>query len=209
MYIPEPFREDRLEALHAFIRRHSFGILVSSPAGALEANHLPLLLETERGPLGTLVGHMARANGQWRSLESDGEALVVFPGPHAYVSPSWYETHPSVPTWNYAAVHAYGTPHLVQEPAALRSILRAMVQTYEASLPEPWPMDLPDEFTERMLNAIIGFEINITRLEGKRKLSQNRPEADRRGAVAGLARLGDPQSAAIAALMQQALSPNT
>jgi transcriptional regulator len=198
-----------VETLHAHIRQHSFGILVSAQAGRLEASHLPLLLEAERGSLGTLLGHMARANGQWRSLEAEGEVLVIFPGPHAYISPSWYETHPSVPTWNYTAVHACGTLRLVEEEAALRAILRAMVQTYEASLPEPWPMELPEPFLERMLKAIVGFEIEIIRLEGKQKLSQNRPRSDRQGAVAGLIDQGDPLSAAVAALMQQSLLPIT
>jgi transcriptional regulator len=209
VYIPDAFRETQPDVLHAFIRQYSFGLLVSQQDGAMEANHLPLLLDTGRGPCGTLVGHMARANGQWRSLEVGGEVLVVFPGPHAYISPSWYETRLSVPTWNYAAVHAYGMPRLVQDPAALRGILHAMVQTYESALPEPWPMDLPDDFMDRMQKAIVGFEIEITRLEGKFKLSQNRSEADRQSAIAGLLRQNDPPSAEVAALMRQALLPNT
>jgi transcriptional regulator len=205
MYIPEAFRETRLDLLQAFMQQHSFGLLVSHQAGCLEASHLPLLLDADRGPSGTLIGHMARANPQWRGFRAADELLVIFSGPHAYISPSWYETRLSVPTWNYAAVHAYGVPHLVEEPAAVRSILEAMVQTYEAPFDAPWPMDLPDDFVERMMKAIVGFEITITRLDGKLKLGQNRSQADQLGAIAGLTRQGDPSSLAVATLMQEAL----
>src|SRR5207247_7760301 len=135
--------ETRPDRLHAFMRQHSFGLVVSQQAGRLEASHLPLLLDADRGPCGTLLGHMARANPQWRGFQADSELLVIFSGPHAYISPSWYETRLSVPTWNYAAVHAYGTPRLIEEPASLRRILVALVQTHEAPLDDPWPMDLP------------------------------------------------------------------
>jgi transcriptional regulator len=192
VYIPEAFRETRTERLHAFMRQHSFALVVSHRGDRLEASHLPLLLEADRGPCGTLVGHMARANLQWRSFEADSELLVIFSGPHAYISPSWYENHPSVPTWNYAAVHAYGIPRLVENPAALRPILEALVRTHEADRDNPWTMDLPDDYLERMVKAIVGFEIEITRLEGKLKLGQNRTQ-------------GDPASVEVAALMQQAL----
>jgi transcriptional regulator len=186
------------------MQQHSFGLVVSQQAGSLEASHLPLLLDADRGAFGTLIGHMARANPQWRGFQSADELLVIFSGPHAYISPSWYETRPSVPTWNYAAVHAYGVPHLVEEPAAVRCILEAMVQNYESSLEAPWPMELPDDFLERMLKAIVGFEITITRLEGKLKLSQNRSQADQLGAIANLTRQGDPSSLAVARMMQEA-----
>jgi transcriptional regulator len=208
VYIPEAFRETRPDRLQAFIRQHSFGLVVSQQAGRLEASHLPLLLEADRGPQGTLVGHMARANPQWRGFVAGSELLVIFSGPHAYISPSWYETRLSVPTWNYAAVHAYGTPRLIEEPAALRRILEALVRTHEAPLDDPWPMDLPDDYLERMMRAIVGFEIEITRLEGKLKLGQNRAPADQLGAIAGLLRQDDPASAEVAGLMRQALPPD-
>jgi transcriptional regulator len=205
MYIPEAFRETRLDRLQSFMQQHSFGLVVSQQTGRLEASHLPLLLDADRGAFGTLIGHMARANPQWRGFRSADELLVIFSGPHAYISPSWYEARLSVPTWNYAAVHAYGVPHLVEEPAAVRRILEAMVQTHEAPLEVPWPMELPDDFVERMMKAIVGFEITITRLEGKLKLSQNRFQADQLGAIAGLMRQGDPSSLAVARMMQEAL----
>ena len=202
MYIPPAFREDRQEVLHDLIRQHSFGTLVSYDAGELVASHLPFLLDSERGPCGTLLGHMARANPQWRSLTNDADVLVLFQGPHAYISPAWYQTELSVPTWNYVAIHAYGCPRLVQGEGALRSILEATVRTYEGGYEQPWRMErLPDDFLAKLMEAIVGFEIPISRLEGKLKLSQNRPPADRQGVVANLRRQDDPLGRAVADLM--------
>src|SRR5688500_3243148 len=136
MYVPEHFRESRIERLHALIREHSFGILVSTVDGAPFATHLPLLIDAERGPYGTLVGHMARANPHWRSFigayasTATGDSLVVFSGPHAYVSPSWYETPIAVPTWNYAAVHVYGSPRVIDDETAVTQLLARTVDTY-------------------------------------------------------------------------------
>jgi transcriptional regulator len=206
LYIPKAFREDRQQVLHSLIRRHSFGTLVTFGDGGLAATHLPFLLDPERGPHGTLLGHLARANPQWESFgesfASGQEALAIFQGPNAYVSPSWYETFLSVPTWNYVAVHAYGLPRLVTDQAALRRILEATVGTYEASFEEPWDMArLPEDYVEHMTKAIVGFEIPIARLEGKRKLSQNRSAADRQGAIDGLNRHGGAPGQAVAELM--------
>jgi transcriptional regulator len=188
--------------LHALIREHSFGTLVSHDGPGLQASHLPFLLDPERGPHGTLVGHMARANPQWQSFRGEAQALVIFQGPHAYISPSWYAIELSVPTWNYVTVHAYGVPRLVEDTPALLEILQATVQIYEAPLPEPWSMErLPGEFVKKLTRAIVGFEVPIARLEGKSKLSQNRSQADQEGAIAGLIRQGEPADVAVAALM--------
>lgn len=201
MYNPPSFREERPKVLQTLIRQNSFGTLVSASGGELVATHLPFLLDTDRGPHGTLIGHMARANGQWRTFEGGGEVLVLFQGPHAYISPSWYTTALSVPTWNYVAVHAYGCPRLV-EGAALHAILEATVREFEEPRAEPWRLaQLPDDFVQNLMRAIVGFEIPISRLEGKRKLSQNRPDADRLGAVDGLRGEHDPASLSIADLM--------
>ena len=203
MYIPAAFREDRREALHDLIRQHSFGTVVSHAGGELLATHLPFLLDAGRGADGTLLGHMARANPHWRSFQEDAEALVMFQGPHAYVSPSWYETEVAVPTWNYVAVHAYGRPRLIQDEVALRTLLEATVRTYEGPLEPPWSLArLPDGYVDRLAQAVVGFEIEITRLEGKLKLSQNKSLADRRGVQAGLRRQGDQMSEAVARLME-------
>jgi transcriptional regulator len=202
VYVPKAFREDRQQILHALIEQHSFGTLITFDDGELTASHLPFLLEPGRGPHGTLLGHFARANPQWESFAEEREALAIFQGPHAYVSPSWYETPLSVPTWNYVAVHAYGPPRLVSEEEVLRSILEASVRTYEAAFEKPWDMAwLPDDYVEHMMKAIVGFEIPIRRLDGKLKLSQNRSAEDRQGVVDGLRRQSGALEQATAELM--------
>jgi transcriptional regulator len=201
MYLPNVFREDNPAQLHALIQRYSFGILVTQHDGAPFASHLPFLLDAGRGPYGTLLAHMARANPQWRSFAEQREALVIFQGPHAYISPSWYDVEPSVPTWNYAVVHAYGTPRVIEDIAALRDMLRALVDVHEAAFEQPWEMRLPEDYLHKQMRAIVGFEIPITRLEGKLKLSQNRAEGDRRRVAATLRQSGDPSDADVADLM--------
>lgn len=201
MYTPPSFREERLDVLHGVIRRNSFGTLVTQRGGELVATHIPFLLDPARGPQGTLLGHIARANPQWRSFADGAEALAIFQGSHAYISPSWYATTPSVPTWNYIAVHAYGVPEIV-EGDALRAILEATVREFEEPRPQPWRMDhLTDDYVGTMMKAIVGFRLPICRLEGKQKLSQNRPEVDRLGAVAGLRADGDAVGQTVADLM--------
>jgi transcriptional regulator len=207
VYIPKAFEETRPEVLQALIRQNSFGILVSQENGELVASHLPFLFEPERGPHGTLMGHMARANPQWRSFREGAEALAIFSGPHGYISPSWYEDELSVPTWNYAAVHAYGVPALVEDSDRLYRILDALVNTYEASLSPPWELRLPDDYMARMMKGIVGFEIEITRIEGKLKLGQNRSLSDQTRVVAALMEQGDPSGLQIAELTKEQMRP--
>lgn len=199
MYLPSAFAETETQKLHEFMRRNSFATLTSQGASGLFASHLPLLLEPDAGPHGCLVGHMARANPQWK--DAHGEALAIFSGPHAYVSPSWYEEEGTVPTWNYVAVHAYGTFQVVGEREPLLEILRRSVQTYEGPRPSPWPFDESAKHVDTMLKAIVGFRIEITRLEGKWKLSQNQPEPRREKVMRALGQQPDADSQAIAALM--------
>ncbi len=182
MYIPTAFRADDRAALYDLIERYGFGTLVTAAAGAPFATHLPLLLDRGRG---VLLGHVARGNPHWRALEGSAEALVIFQGPHAYVPPSWYATAPAVPTWNYAAVHVYGVPRLLDE-AGLLDLLGRLVGQYESGRERPWTMDLPADYRRKMLQAIVGFEVPITRIEGKFKLSQNRPAEDRANVIAAL-----------------------
>jgi transcriptional regulator len=202
MYIPAAFRETRLEVLHALIRDHSFALLISHVDGQLFATHLPLLLDVTRGPNGTLRGHMARANPQWRSFDrGQQEALAIFQGPHAYISPNWYLTEQAVPTWNYSAVHAYGTPTLVEDTGDVRALLDDTVGTFEASLPEPWSTArVGDAYLSKMAQGIVAFELPIARLEGKRKLSQNRP-SDIAHVAEGLRAHGDPGGQMVAEQM--------
>jgi transcriptional regulator len=193
MYIPAAFRETRLEVLHALIREHSFATLVSHVDGELFATHVPVLLDAARGPNGTLRGHMARANPQWRGFAGGDQALVIFQGPHAYISPNWYLAQQAVPTWNYSAVHAYGTPVLVENAGDIRALLDDTVGTFEAAFmkPDQWSTARAgDDYIDKMAQAIVAFEMPITRLEGKRKLSQNRP-SDVESAAAGLRAHGD------------------
>ena len=207
MYIPDAFRETDRKALHQLMRQNSFATLITINGGAPLASHLPILLDSDRGDYGTLSGHMARANPQWRDFSDGREALAIFQGPHAYVSPSWYETHPSVPTWNYAVIHAYGTARLIDDRSELRKLLQASVQFYESGFEKPWAFELPEKFVEKMMDMIVGFEIPISRIEGKFKLSQNRPPADRRRVERTLGESADPLAKAVAELMVTARGP--
>ena len=203
MYIPAAFVEDDPATLREFIRRHGFATLITQGRAGLVAGHFPLLLDAETGPSGHLLGHMARANPQWRDVE--GEALAIFHGPHAYISPAWYEAEGTVPTWNYVAVHAYGAFRVVEDRDELLDTLRRTVRVYEGSRPAPWIFDESAGHVAGMLKAIVGFRIEVTRLEGKWKLNQNHPEDRRRRVVQALEDQADDDSRAIAALMAEGL----
>jgi len=208
MYVPPHFAESDPAALHAFVERHSFGLLVSQVGGVPFASHLPLLLDRAAGPHGTLVGHMARANPQWRELAGQ-TALAVFSGPHAYVSPTWYEAENVVPTWNYVAVHAYGRAELVEDRAGVLEIVRRSVAVYEAGMPRPWVLDTSPVFLDRLLPQIVGFRVAIDRIEGKWKLNQNHPVERRRKVVEALRERGGEDAAAIAEMMEGMLPPGS
>jgi len=201
MYIPVHFAQRDLTALHDAIERYSFATLVSSTSGELSASHLPLLLDRSGGAQGTLLGHMARANSQWHDAAGH-EVLAIFSGPHVYVSPTWYESTQVVPTWNYVAIHAYGRLELMEDRTEVESLLARMVAIYEANQPQPWRLNEPAEFVERMLKQIVAFRIPITRLEGKWKLNQNRPAEQRERVINVLSKRSDENSQAIAHLMR-------
>jgi transcriptional regulator len=192
MYIPASYAEHDAAALFDFIEGNPLGILVtSSPSDGLFATHLPLLVHRDRGERGVLAGHLARANPHHRQVDAGAEALVVFSGPDAYVTPSWYEAKREhgrvVPTWNYAAVHVYGTLRLNDDPAYLRGHLEALTHRHEAPRTAPWSVsDAPNDFIATQMKAIVGIELEITRMEGKWKMSQNRSAADIDGVVRGL-----------------------
>ena len=204
MYTPKSFRVSDTTELHAYMRSFSFATLVTQGKGGMTATHLPILLDADVKPLGRLFGHMARANPQWRNI--DGEALVIFPGPHAYISASWYETPGTVPTWNYVAVHAYGKLRTIEDRDTMHNILKLTVSTYERAMPQPWTYDASDPVFDNMRQEIIGFEIEISRLEGKHKLNQNHPEARRQKVIKALEHQSDENSLAIAQLMRGTLS---
>lgn len=195
MYIPAHFAESRPEVLHDLIRRHPLGMLVTHGAAGLDANHIPFELNAASGSLGTLAGHVARANPVWQQLRDGDEVMVVFRAADAYISPNWYpskhEQHRQVPTWNYMVAHAHGRVRIVDDERFVRGIVGRLTKTHEASQAVPWKMaDSPREFIDGLLQAIVGIEIEITRLEGKSKLSQNKEARDLRGAIEGLAAVG-------------------
>ena len=203
MYTPPAFREDDLQTIHALMRDNSFAILVTQRDGVPLATHLPFMLDTSRGPYGTLIAHMARANTQWRAFAGGQEVLVIFQGPHAYVTPSWYDPGLNVPTWNYAAVHAYGTPRLIEDEATLYAMLSRLTATHEAGFEQPWLFEMSADDFRGKLKGIVGFEIEITRLEGKMKLSQNRSQADQARVAAALAESPNATVASVGQLMKQ------
>ncbi|MGE3539275.1 MAG: FMN-binding negative transcriptional regulator [Candidatus Tectimicrobiota bacterium] len=203
MYMPPLYREEDLGTLHTLMQQNSFATLVTQHEGAPFATHLPLALETQEGPYGTLYGHVSRANPQWHDFETPGEVLVLFQGPHSYVSPSWYEVELSVPTWNYAAVHAYGTPQLITDYDTCCTLLDKLVRLYESQFDNPWLFQLPADYVQKMMKGIVVFAIRITRLEGKFKLSQNRSLTDQQQVAATLQRSLDPLSREVGSLMQQ------
>jgi transcriptional regulator len=200
MYIPAANAESDLGVLHDAIERHSFAVLVSGGAGELVASHLPLMLERSRGARGTLVGHMARANGQWRSA-AGSEVLAIFSGPHAYVSPAWYGSVAAVPTWNYIAVAAYGPLELIDDAAETHALLMRMMEIYDSAA-SAGGAEQDRSLVERLLPQIVAFRIPITRLEGKWKLSQNRPAHERGGVIAALEGQTGENAAGVAAAMR-------
>jgi transcriptional regulator len=195
MYLPEMFAEPRRDELFRLMREHPLGMLVTHTVSGLEANHLPFLLDEERGAAGTLIAHVARANPIWRELADGAEVLVVFRGAQGYISPSWYlskqETHRHVPTWNYEIVHAHGRIHVRDDEKFVRGVVARLTRANEAGEPLPWKMtDAPEEYIADLLSHIVGIEIELTRLEGKRKLSQNREPRDFASTVSALEERG-------------------
>jgi transcriptional regulator len=202
MYVPSHFREDRVPVLHDAIRRAGLATLVTVGPEGLDASHVPMLFDPEPAPFGTLYGHIARANTQWRSARADFDALAIFLGPDAYITPSWYATKEQtgkvVPTWDYVAVHAHGRVRFFDDPERLLSVVTRLTESNEAGRARPWAVsDAPDPFIRSHLASIVGFELSVTRLEGKWKVSQNRPAEDRVGVADGLGREGEDALAAL------------
>ncbi len=208
MYIPPHFNEDRIDVLHDAIGNAGLATLVTMTADGMIASHLPLLLDPAPAPYGTLVGHLARANPQTKTTDAAVQAMVVFHGPDGYISPSLYatkrETEKVVPTWNYVAIHAYGTIEFFDDPDRLLGVVTRLTEKHEAPRAQPWAVtDAPADFVQGMLRAIVGVSIPIARLEAKYKMSQNRPPADHAGIVAGLEADG---KAALAAQVARSLA---
>jgi len=207
MYNPASFSETRPEILEAAMAGHPLATLVTIGSGGLEASHIPLLYYRTETGFGVLRGHLARANQQWRNLVPASEALAIFSGPQHYVSPAWYPSKQEhgkvVPTWNYVVVHAHGALSLRNEPEWLLENVRALSDAHESSSEMPWQVaDAPLEFIQNLLKAIVGVELTIHRLEGKWKVSQNRPIPDREGVVRGLEALDSPDARDMAELVK-------
>jgi len=191
VYIPAAFKEDRIDVLHAAIRSAGPATLVSMTPDGLFASHAPLLLDPHPAPFGTLIGHLAKANPHVRLADRCVQTLVIFHGPNGYITPSYYaakqEHGKAVPTWNYVAIHAYGTLETFNDPTALLDVVTRLTDQHEQPRARPWAVsDAPDHFVQGMLRGIVGIRLPIARLEGKVKMSQNRPAADQAGVIAGL-----------------------
>ncbi len=213
MYVPAHFDENRVPVLHEAIRRIGFGTLVTLGDGGIEASHVPMLIDAEPPPSGTITGHLARANPQWRSIKYDVDALAIFTGADSYVSPSWYATRQQtgkvVPTWNYIAIHARGRLRFFDNRESLRRVVTRLTDKYETPRTAPWRVtDAPADYIDAMLKAIVGFELTITQLEGKWKMSQNQPVENRAGVVQGLTQEGKTDVAALVAATMEPKAGN-
>ncbi|MEW6344940.1 MAG: FMN-binding negative transcriptional regulator [Paraburkholderia sp.] len=209
MYVPAHFEENRPEVLHQLMADHPLGALVTIGPNGLDANHVPFEFAPDEGTHGTLRAHVARANPVWQEVATQPDTLVIFQGPAAYISPTWYpskhETHRQVPTYNYMVVHAHGKITVRDDEAFVRGLVARLTRTMEANEPKPWKMgDAPADFISQMLGAIVGIEIEVTRLVGKWKLSQNKEARDRRGAAEALLASGSETQEAVAEAMLSA-----
>jgi transcriptional regulator len=208
MYTPTAFEVTDLAMIQGAMKQSELATLVTLTTQGLLATHLPLMLDETRGPYGTLIGHVSRANMQWRETNPETEALVIFLGLDTYVTPNWYpakqETGRVVPTWNYAAIHAYGHPSFFEDTERLRAVVTELTKKHEASFPAPWQVtDAPAVYIDSQLKAIVGFELPILRLEGKQKFNQNRAVEDRTGVINGLRELGEERKNKVAELMEE------
>jgi len=209
MYVPKAFREQRTDVLHGAMRDIGAAAIVGKGGDGLVATHAPIELDPEPAPLGTVRFHFARANPQAQAIGDDQELLLIFQGPQGYVSPSWYPskqlTGKVVPTWNYVAIHAYGKAEAIADPVKLRTHLAALTGRHESDSPRPWKIDdAPADFIDAMCRAIIGFEVRLDRIEGKWKMSQNRPPEDRAGVIDGLRARGRGVDMEMAGLVEAA-----
>ena len=207
MYLPPHFAETRPEELHRILREHPLGMLVTHSERGIDANHIPFEFDLDKGPNGTLLAHIARANPLWVDFRSGADVMVVFRGVEGYISPNWYpskhETHRQVPTWNYEVVHVHGRLRIVDDEQFIRGVVARLTRHHEATEPKPWKMgDAPKDYMDDMVSKVVGIEVEIVRLEGKRKLSQNRETRDIQSAVTELERR---HQAGLASTMSAAL----
>jgi transcriptional regulator len=203
MYTPHSFTVNDIKTIHEFIKTHSFATIFSQHGNSPSATHLPFIIDTEAGERGMLSAHMARANPLWKTWTPETQVLVVFTGPHAYISPGWYENQIAVPTWNYSAVHAYGKPQLIHDPVLLRPMVEALVQIYEKKEASTWDHSLMESIMDIELKAIVGFQVVIEKFEAKFKFNQNRSREDRDGVREALAKTACPFKQETASFMNK------
>jgi len=203
MYTLPAYAENDIAALHDGMRAWSFATLITVGTAGARATHLPFLLDPDADACGRLTSHLARANPQLDDLRQGAPALVIFQGPHAFISPSWYSNRMTFPTWNYTAIHARGLPRLIEDTAAINDVLRRTVAVYDTPMGGEWDFEaIPDAFTATRLGAIVAVEIPIDSLEGKMKLNQDKSVEDRQGVIAALERMGEPQGVAVADMIR-------
>lgn len=213
MYIPTFNEEKDISVLHALIKAHPLGVWATMASGDIVVNHIPFVLHENRGELGTLVGHVARANSIWQGCSTDLDSVIVFQGDQAYITPSWYPSKhkhgKAVPTWNYAVVHAQGIPKVIEDPEWLLQHVSELTDIHESQQSLPWKVtDAPEDYIEKLIGAIVGIEIPVSKLSGKWKLGQNRPEPDKLGTIAGLMSRDNPQSHGLAQLLKEHIQTN-
>jgi transcriptional regulator len=200
MYVPKPFAVEDVPRLHDFMQEFNFAAMVTGRDGELTASHIPFVLDRAAQPYGVLRAHIAIRNPQLADLQAGSQALIIFQGPHTYVSPTWYVNPENVPTWNYTVVHAYGVPKIGNK-AAMIALLKKLTEKHESSFEKPWDFDQDAPWVQKLLNEIVAFEIRIEKLEGKFKLNQNRKPEDREGVIATLSASEDPAQRAVAQFM--------
>jgi transcriptional regulator len=203
MYVPKAFEESDLNKLHNLILNNNFGILFNQTEDGPFATHLPFMIDAARGEFGTLIAHFAKANSHWQLFDSSQEVLVVFQGPHSYISPSWYENKVTVPTWNYAVTHVYGIPEITHDKEKKRAMVAQLVHYHEADRENPWDIESAEPVMDAELDHIVGFEIPISRIEGKYKFNQNRTLADQTGVAEALQDSVHENESQVASIMNE------
>lgn len=198
MYTPSSFKEENPDVLFELIEEHNFGIIFSQHQDQPEATHLPFLVHRQKGEQGTLIAHFAKANKHWKKLDEAKDVLVVFQGPHSYISPAWYKNRAEVPTWNYATVHVFGKPKVIEDAAELNKMVKELTHFHEDQENTGWKLDeVPEKDYNTDLKAIVGLEIEISKMEGKFKFNQNKPDKDQKSVIAKMEDLGREDISAI------------
>jgi transcriptional regulator len=207
MFVLDEYSTTDLNLMHQIMKEYNFANVVTSSSGECYANHFPLILNTTAGPFGTLEGHMSRSNPQWQQMQKNARILVIFNGPHAYISPSTGVSSKMLPTWNYVALHAYGSVEVIEEPREIVGIMSRSIKEFEVGIEKPWKMALPQEYLDLLVSKVVGFKLKIDRLEPQIKLNQDREKQERESVTAHLSRSHRDEDKQIAAWMEKHAIP--